>query len=50
MTQKISFFCDSCETRGLIKLGDDFDDAEVAYCPVCADPLDLDNSDDSDDV
>ena len=47
MAQKITFVCDACETKGLIKLGDDFDDVEIAFCPACGDPMDL-GADDSD--
>jgi transcription initiation factor IIE alpha subunit len=45
MSQKITFDCSNCETRGTIRLGDDFDDAKVTVCPVCGDPLDMDDGD-----
>jgi DNA replicative helicase MCM subunit Mcm2 (Cdc46/Mcm family) len=43
--QKITFTCDNCETKGTIRLSDDFDDVEVQFCPACGDPLPTDGDD-----
>ncbi len=46
--QKVSFECENCETKGSVRLSDDFDDCRVEFCPVCGDPLPVDY-DDADD-
>lgn len=45
--QKVKFICSECETEGNIKLGDDFDDNRIEYCPCCGSPLGLDDDFDS---
>lgn len=46
MSQKVCFTCEDCGTDVKVILGDDFDDAEVQYCPVCGSPAPLDDTDD----
>jgi hypothetical protein len=47
--QKIRFICGNCETQGTVRLGDDYDDAEIGFCPCCGDPLPSDGDDSHDD-
>jgi hypothetical protein len=43
--QKAKFICDQCEVEGTVRLGDDFDDYPIAFCPSCGAPLDNDDDD-----
>lgn len=37
--QKVTFQCDDCNAEVTVRLGDDYDDYSVVYCPCCAAPI-----------
>jgi Zn finger protein HypA/HybF involved in hydrogenase expression len=45
--QKISFECEDCNAAVTVRLGDDYDEYRVAFCPCCGAPAPT-NDDDED--
>jgi hypothetical protein len=47
--KKEKFTCDVCDVTVTVRLGDDFEEADIGFCPCCGSPHETDDDTEEDD-